>query len=84
LLFLITNETPVLGKLLKVDAQNPATHGFKCEFLLVKFEVPYQTLKSESYAAPLDAKMEGIDIQAIAQSREIKTRDTTESDRLTD
>jgi len=56
-MFLITNQTPSLGKLLK--------NHFKCEFLLVKYEIPYETLKSE-FVAPIDAKMEGIDIQALA------------------
>jgi len=39
LLFLISMQTPTLGKLIK--------NHFHCDFLLTKFEIPYDTFKSD-------------------------------------
>ena len=64
LLFLITKETHLLGKLLK--------ENFQCDFLLIKVEVPYDRVKSDQIDLGLNPEMKYdlAEMEAIAHTRQ--------------
>lgn len=64
MLFLITKETHLLGKLLR--------DNFQCDFLLIKVEVPYERVKSDLIDLELNPefKMDQAQLEAIAHTRQ--------------
>ena len=73
LMFIVSKQTHRLGKFL--------TNEFDCDFMLLKFEVPYENVK---FDLGEDVKMDGVDLEALALSRELNINNATARSSMTE